>query len=260
MRLPLIAPCPQNPLEPGVSLPPMFPRSGFPAPSRGCDSGSGSLPTPANAGSRCRTRCSCLSPRAPRRAARCGLRAPSLSSPPRPPLREERRQRATPLSRSGRPGLTTRPVPALTDPRPSRSPSLCRCRALPPEPLRRDRVPSGAGGTRGGEGRVRSGAGERAAAGGGGGSRPPGALAAVLRGTESSGGVSRSSSSSPSSSSSLSLPPAPVRQTPPAAAARSPRPAPAAGSAVGGGEGGETLVIDRHARVPIPCCGPAAGT
>lgn len=84
------------PLSQGYLCPQGCRRADSPFPAAGATPLSGSLPTPANAASLCRAGCSSLSPRAPRRGARCGVKAPSLSSPSRPPLPEERRQRATP--------------------------------------------------------------------------------------------------------------------------------------------------------------------
>ncbi|XP_027537364.1 uncharacterized protein LOC113966639 [Neopelma chrysocephalum] len=80
--------------------------------------------------------------------AGCGQRAPSLSSPPPPPLREDRAMATSDLlHQPGRPGPITRPVPAGTDPLP-----------VPiTEPVPLSCSPRGrSGGTRGGEGRMRS--------------------------------------------------------------------------------------------------------
>lgn len=141
------------PLSQGYLCPRGFRGADSPFPAAGATPLSGSLPTPANAASLCRAGCSSLSPRlhggvrdagckpprSPRRPGRRSLRSDSSERPPKP-------------VRPSRADHPSRPCADGT-PRPSRSPSLCRCRALPLEPLRRDRAPSGGGGTRGGTGR-----------------------------------------------------------------------------------------------------------
>lgn len=259
------------PLKTSLSQGYLYPR-GFrgadsPLPAAGATPVSGSLPTPTNAGSRCRTRCSSLSPRALRRGARCGVRDAGCE-PPRSPHRPDRRSVRSDGSerppKPVRPSRADHPSRLCADGPPAR-PDHRACAAAVLSPRSRS---SGTGlppapGERGvGGGRKRREAGQvsekrRAAVATP--ARPARSqpFSEVLKAPPASAAAPPPPPSS--SSSSPSLPPSPVRQAPPAAPARS-RPPPPLRCGRGGGKGGETPVIDRHPCGPIRSCDQAGRT